>query len=112
MVIAIVVWGFAMLGFGIAVWFAQPSSSLGHPTTVVLVCVIAALVVGGAADMASSSFRNTMLQTVAGDDVRGRLQGVFIVVVAGGPRIADVLHGGVAAVAGPAATAAVVAPWW
>ena len=30
------------------------------------------------------------------DDVRGRLQGVFIVVVAGGPRIADVVHGAVA----------------
>jgi hypothetical protein len=31
---------------------------------------------------------------------------VFIVVVAGGPRIADVAHGGAAAVVGTAATAA------
>ncbi len=36
--------------------------------------------------------------------MRGRLQGVFIVVVVGGPRIADVLHGGAAQVAGTAGT--------
>jgi hypothetical protein len=38
--------------------------------------------------------------------MRGRLQGVFIVVVAGGPRIADVLHGASAAAVGTAAAAA------
>lgn len=37
-----------------------------------------------------------MLQKAASDDMRGRMQGVFIVVVAGGPRIADVLHGSIA----------------
>ena len=47
-----------------------------------------------------------MLQSAADDNVRGRLQGVFTVVVAGGPRIADVLHGGAAAVVGTAATTA------
>ena len=56
-------------------------------------CAVLMLVIGGAADMASSAFRNSMLMTAASDAVRGRLQGVFIVVVAGGPRIADVLHG-------------------
>ena len=39
-----------------------------------------------------------MLQAAASDDVRGRLQGIFIVVVAGGPRVADVVHGATAAV--------------
>ena len=63
------------------------------------------LVIGGAADMASSAFRTSMLMTAASDDVRGRLQGVFIVVVVGGPRIADVLHGGAAAAIGTAWTA-------
>jgi len=63
-------------------------------------------VVGGAADMASSAFRNSMLMSAASDAVRGRLQGVFIVVVAGGPRIADVVHGASAAVIGTALTAA------
>ena len=64
------------------------------------------LVVGGAADMASAAFRQSMLQTAAADQVRGRLQGIFIVVVAGGPRIADVVHGAAAAVVGTAAAAA------
>ena len=47
-----------------------------------------------------------MLMTAATDAVRGRLQGVFIVVVAGGPRIADVVHGASAAAVGTAAAAA------
>lgn len=64
------------------------------------------LVLGGAADVASSAFRNTMLMTMASDGVRGRLQGVFIVVVAGGPRVADVAHGVTAVAVGTAAAAA------
>ena len=38
--------------------------------------------------------------------MRGRLQGVFIVVVAGGPRIGDVAHGVAAAAVGTAVAAA------
>jgi hypothetical protein len=71
-----------------------------------LVVALVLLAVGGAADMASAAFRTSMLQSAADDSVRGRLQGVFTVVVAGGPRVADTLHGGVAAAAGAAATAA------
>jgi hypothetical protein len=48
-----------------------------------------------------------MLQTVATDEMRGRMQGVFIVVVAGGPRIADMWHGPAAAWIGPGAAATV-----
>ena len=84
---AIVVWGLAMTAFGGAVGLAP------RARTSMLVVAVLMLVVGGAADMASSAFRNSMLQSAASDAVRGRLQGVFIVVVAGGPRIADVLHG-------------------
>ena len=64
------------------------------------------LVVGGAADMASAAFRTSMLQSAASDAVRGRLQGVFIVVVAGGPRIADVRARRGRGVIGTALTAA------
>ena len=70
-----------------------------------LVLATVMLVVGGAADMASAAFRTSMLQSAASDAVRGRL-GVFTVVVVGGPRIADVLHGAVAAGIGASATAA------
>lgn len=43
------------------------------------------LALAGCADTVSMVFRNTMLQAAAPDDMRGRLQGVFLVVVVGGP---------------------------
>ena len=100
-IVAIVVWGLGIVVFGLAVGFAHGS----HATTLLIVALVA-LAVSGAADMASAAFRSTMLQTAASDDVRGRLQGVFTVVVAGGPRLADVAHGGAAAVVGTSAAAA------
>ena len=54
--------------------------------------------------MASAAFRQSMLLSAADDSVRGRLQGVFIVVVSGGPRIADTLHGYAAGLFGTAWT--------
>jgi ENTS family enterobactin (siderophore) exporter len=38
----------------------------------------------------------TILQAATPDAMRGRLQGVFIVVVAGGPRLGDLVLGSVA----------------
>lgn len=96
----ILVWGLAMTGFGLAVGLADRWRGP------MLVAALGLLVVGGAADMASSAFRSSMLQSAATDAMRGRLQGVFIVVVAGGPRVADVLHGASAAAVGTAAAAA------
>lgn len=98
-VLAIVVWGLAMAVFGGAVGFAP------HARTAMLWTAVVALAVGGAADMASAAFRSSMLMSAATDAVRGRLQGVFIVVVAGGPRLADVVHGASAAALGTALTA-------
>ncbi|GAA3460002.1 MFS transporter [Saccharothrix longispora] len=85
-VISIVAWGVAMIGFGLAdaLWLA-----------------VVFLAIGGAADMISMVFRSAILQTAATDEMRGRMQGVFIVVVAGGPRIADLLHGTGGAAVGP-----------
>jgi len=99
-VAAILVWGTSMALFGVFVMFADVSR------TPMLVGAIAMLVIGGAADMASTAFRASILQSAAHDAVRGRLQGVFIVVVAGGPRLADAGHGFVAAGAGAGAAAA------
>ena len=97
---SVVVWGLAMLGFGAAVSLAD---TWRWP---MLVLAVLMLVVGGAADMTSAAFRTSMLQSAASDAVRGRLQGVFTVVVVGGPRIADVAHGAVAVSIGASATAA------
>jgi len=99
-IVSIIVWGGAMTGFGLAAAFADQARSA------MLVVAVFMLVVGGATDMASAAFRQSMLQTAASDEVRGRLQGIFIVVVAGGPRIADVAHGSAAAMVGTATAAA------
>ncbi|MBV9513180.1 MAG: MFS transporter [Mycobacteriaceae bacterium] len=99
-VAAIVVWGLAMVGFGLVSGIA-----MGR-TGPVLWAALACLAVGGAADMVSAAFRSTILQQAASDDVRGRLQGVFIVVVAGGPRLADAAHGAAAAAVGTTIAAA------
>jgi MFS family permease len=58
------------------------------------------LAVAGAADNISAIFRTTMMQVVIPDEYRGRLQGLFTVVVAGGPRLGDFESGTVAAVGG------------
>jgi MFS family permease len=99
----IVVWGLSMVGFGLAVLGADDAPGR---TVVWLSVALAMLVIGGAADMASAAFRTSMLQSATADGVRGRLQGIFIVVVAGGPRVADTAHGAAAAVVGTAAAAA------
>ncbi len=96
-VVAIVVWGLAMIGFGLCSGFALAAAPARG---LLLWGALAFLAVGGAADMVSAAFRSTILQQAASDDVRGRLQGVFIVVVAGGPRLADAAHGVAAAVVG------------
>jgi len=89
--VAICVWGLgvAVFGFTDLLWLA-----------------VLALAVAGAADLVSSVFRSTMLQVVATDEMRGRMQGVFIVVVAGGPRLADIWHGPAADVVGTGTAAA------
>ena len=99
-VVAILVWGVAMVGFGVA-------GGRGHGVAGAMLWVaLAFLALGGAADMVSAAFRSTILQEAASDDLRGRLQGVFTVVVAGGPRLADTLHGTAAAMVGTTVTAA------
>ncbi|MFL6127974.1 MAG: MFS transporter [Mycobacteriales bacterium] len=82
---AIVAWGAAVALSGLArtLWLT-----------------VALLAVAGAADLVSAVFRQTILQVYAPDEMRGRLQGVFIVVVAGGPRLGDLRAGATAAIAG------------
>jgi MFS family permease len=78
LVSAVVVWGLAVAAAGLAhaLWLA-----------------VLLLAVGGAADLVSAVYRQTMLQTYAPDELRGRMQGVFTAVVAGGPRLGDLRAG-------------------
>jgi hypothetical protein len=89
-----------MVGFGVACGLANGS------TRTWLWVALVFLAIGEAADMMSSAFRSTILQQAASDELRGRLQGVFTVVVAGGPRLADALHGAAAAAVGTTMAAA------
>ncbi|MDA3625923.1 MFS transporter [Saccharopolyspora sp. WRP15-2] len=76
--IGVVAWGFAVIGFGLAdsLWLA-----------------VVFLAIGGGADLVSMVYRGSIMQAAATDEMRGRIQGVFTVVVAGGPRLADTVHG-------------------
>lgn len=93
---AVTAWGGSMALMGLAVGLS------GWQTRVALGVALGMLVVGGASDMVSAAFRQSILLSATDDAVRGRMQGVFIVVVAGGPRLADVLHGAASDVVGPA----------
>ncbi|WP_051386174.1 MFS transporter [Actinokineospora inagensis] len=90
--VSIVVWGLAMAAFGLT-------------SSILLAALFLGL--GGGADLISAVHRSSMLQTEATDEMRGRMQGVFTVVVAGGPRIADLVHGWGAAIFGTATAATV-----
>jgi MFS family permease len=79
--IAVAVWGVAIVGFGLssAMWLA-----------------VVMLAIAGAADTISAVFRTAIQQVATPDEMRGRLSGVFIAVVAGGPRLGDFESGVVA----------------
>jgi predicted MFS family arabinose efflux permease len=83
-VVSVVAWGAAIVGFGLVPrgWF---------PLALVL------LAAAGWADVISAVFRNTILQLVAPDAMRGRLTALHIAVVTSGPRLGDVEAGAVAA---------------
>jgi len=55
------------------------------------------LAFAGGADVVSAVFRSTILQLSVPDNLRGRLSGIHILVVAGGPRLGDLEAGLVAA---------------
>jgi hypothetical protein len=93
LVAAVVCWGLAVAAAGLVhqLWLA-----------------VLLLAVGGAADLVSAVYRQTMLQTYAPDELRGRMQGVFTAVVAGGPRLGDLRAGAMAA---PALGLGVAGSW-
>jgi hypothetical protein len=83
---AVLVWGAAITCFGLVRWL---------PAALVL------LAVAGCADVISAVFRGTILQLMVPDRFRGRLMGVQMAVVTGGPRVGDAETGAVAAAFGP-----------
>ncbi|MFG3289174.1 MFS transporter [Streptomyces sp. NPDC048179] len=82
----------AVAGWAAAVGLAGTAHSLWG--------AVALLACAGGADLVSAVYRETIMQTYAPDSMRGRLQGVFTVVVAGGPRLGDLRAGTMAATSG------------
>ncbi|MBI9116065.1 MFS transporter [Sanguibacter suaedae] len=89
---AIVAWGLSVAAFGGVLVLAGRTTPDGV-LPVALACALLTLVLCGASDAVSSVFRQTILQSATPDAMRGRLQGVFVVVVAGGPRLGDLVLG-------------------
>jgi MFS family permease len=80
---AVIGWGCAIAAFGIV------GDHLG--------LALGLLAVAGAADVISAIFRSTILQVTVPDRLRGRLAGIHLLVVAGGPKLGDLEAGLVAA---------------
>jgi hypothetical protein len=87
MAAAACVWAVAIAGFGV---------------TRSLPAALALLVVAGGALLILGVFRKTILQAAVADHMRGRMQGMDLVVASGGPRLASAAHGLVGAAAGTA----------
>lgn len=98
---SIIVYGAFVAAFGVVLgalatgWFGSYDEE--HVNLPALVIAAVMMAGTGASDNVSSIFRMTMLQVAAPDGMRGRLQGIFTVVVTGGPRIGDLYMGGLAA---------------
>ncbi len=86
-IVSVAAWGMAIAAFG---WS-------GHW----LWLGLAMLALAGWADVISAIFRTTILQMSAPDRLRGRLFGIHILVVTGGPRLGDVEGGLVARLVSP-----------
>lgn len=95
---AIQVYGAAIALFGAVLVVATfvPGADETTPHLGLIIAACLALAVSGGADNISSIYRNTMMQAAVPDAMRGRLQGIFIVVVAGGPRIGALYAGALA----------------
>ncbi len=102
-VIAVACWGIVIAAAGAVILGARaPADGSVNP---LLWPAAGLLAVAGVCDQISAVFRMTILQAATPDGMRGRLQGVFTVVVAGGPRLGDILLGAMAGIIGEPGTA-------
>lgn len=108
--IAVAAWAAAITAFGLITRLGGGPVLLrtsSHSYTLAFAGGLLLLAAGGAADMYSSVFRQTLLQLLLPDQVRGRVSSLYSMVIAGGPRLGDLRAGVVATLAG--APAALVA---
>ncbi len=89
---SIVLFGLVLVAASLG-WFAPDAIDETHANVTLIVCAATAMAFAGAADNVSAIYRSTMMQAAVPDAMRGRLQGIFIVVVAGGPRVGALYAG-------------------
>jgi MFS family permease len=92
----VLLFGLVTLGMQLALerdWVSAIAPDFSAVNPVALVIASVALVGMGASDEVSAIFRSTMLLMAVPDEVRGRMQGIFTVVVTGGPRLGDLYIG-------------------
>ena len=100
------IYGLFILLFGLVLfamstgWFGSPGNTIASANYVALAVAALAMFGTGASDEVSAIFRTSMMQTVAPDHMRGRLLGLFMSVVGGGPRLGDVYAGVMATLIG------------
>ncbi len=85
-IVAVMVWGAAIAGFGLA--------TFSFPLALVL------LAIAGAADVLSAVLRSTIVQLETPDHLRGRVTAIHILAVTSGPRLGDIEAATVASVVG------------
>lgn len=106
--VAVVGWGLAVTAFGVVLLLTPTDGAVsgdGGAAHWALWPAVFCMALAGAADTVSAVFRMTILQAATPDEMRGRLQGVFIVVVAGGPRLGDLVLGSMAEISSEALAA-------
>ncbi|MHA7157145.1 MFS transporter [Glutamicibacter endophyticus] len=98
--VSVCLWGLCISGLGLVVLLALGHGGAAVASPIWVILAVLTMLAAGAADSVSAIFRTTILQSAAPDHLRGRLQGVFIVVVAGGPHVGGMLAGASATVLG------------
>ncbi|WP_295013981.1 MFS transporter [uncultured Microbacterium sp.] len=86
----------ALFGAVLLIGAVAGSGTEEAPNVALIVLAALTLALSGASDNVSSIYRNTMMQAAVPDTMRGRLQGVFVIVVAGGPRVGALYAGALA----------------
>lgn len=95
-------WAAGMLWAGLAMWWVQVGTERGSGAAWAgLILALVGLMAAGALDAVGGIYRSTILQVAAPDTMRGRLQGLFIVTVNGGPRLGSGVMGAAGQWAGP-----------
>ncbi|HWB89570.1 MAG TPA: MFS transporter [Acidimicrobiia bacterium] len=105
-VVAVMVWGLSVAAFGVVVGLSPGPLADGSANWILWPATLC-MVFAGAADTVSAVFRSTILQVETPDALRGRLQGMFTVVVSGGPHLGSLLLGAIAAATGEALAAVI-----